>query len=161
MENHMSEADDPNLASARPGTTADLSRRMDRMEVSHEVLAKEVAGLTTTIARVELNQNHAEEVNKLRFDSIALGLSTLESKVTTFITRIESIIDGSASTAQSRAGEQMVKDYRLWRDSVEVRLDEADTLAIQLRFLSRIIVALTGGSLIATACAVYVAFFKG
>jgi len=134
---------------------------MDRMEVSHEVLAKEVAGLTTTIARVELNQNHAEEVNKLRFDSIALGLSTLESKVTTFITRIESIIDGSASTAQSRAGEQMVKDYRLWRDSVEVRLDEADTLAIQLRFLSRIIVALTGGSLIATACAVYVAFFKG
>jgi len=134
---------------------------MDRMEVSHESLAREVAGLTTTIARVELNQNHAEEVNKLRFDSIATGLSTVDTKMSTFITRIESIIDGSASTAQSRAGEALVKDYQLWRETVEVRLDEADTLAIQLRFLSRIIVALTGGSLIATACAVYVAFFKG
>jgi seryl-tRNA synthetase len=152
---------------ARPGTTADLSRRMDRMEVSHEALAREVAGLTTTIGRVELNQNHAEELNKLRFDSVNQSIVQVEGKLdkhassfNAFIERIEGIIDGTIQTGQTREGQKVLAEYELWRGTVETRLDEASTLAIQLRFLSRIIVVLTGGSLVATATAVFVALTR-
>ncbi len=157
--------EEPGSASARPGTAADLSRRMDRMEIAHESLAREVAVMTTTIARVELNQSHAEELHKLRYEATTAAVSGVETelkqhgdRVTTFIDRIEKVISGETSTPQARQGEALVKDYQSWRETVEARFDAAETLATQVRLLGRLAMLLVGGSVITTAVAVYAAF---
>lgn len=157
---------------SRPGSTVDLSRRMDRMEISHEALAREVGVLTTTISRVEMNQNHAEELNKLRFDALGNTLSGIETKIGTFITRVEGILSGEISTAQSKVNQDLLSDYRQWRGRVDAalsgiddyekfrdgtneRLEEAIELRTQVRLLGRIAIFATGGSLLGTILAIY------
>lgn len=152
---------------ARPGTPADLSRRMDRMEAAHETLAKEVGGLTTTIARVEINQTHAEELNKLRFDSVAGSITQVEgkldrymAKLNEFITRIEKVMTGEIETQQSRQGQAMVVDYQKWRQQTDDRLDNFEILSTQVKFLGKIILVFTGSSVLVTLAALYTAFVK-
>jgi uncharacterized protein YukE len=155
---------DDATSAARPGSGVDLSRRIDRLETLHESLAKEVGGLSTTIARVELNQSHAEELHKLRYDSTAQALSQLEGEVkqggdrlASFIDRMEKIMSGETATQQGRAGQQLVEDYQSWRKTVEDRFDAAETLAVQVRLLGRLGMLLVGGSVVTTALAVYAA----
>lgn len=121
-------------SSARPGTPADLSRRMDRMETAHELLAKEVGGLSTTIARVEQNQTHAEELNKMRFDAFTNGLMQVEgkldrynNKMTAFIERIEGMLTGEVETQQAREAREVLVDYRAWRARVDEQLSHVAT----------------------------------
>lgn len=117
---------DETTPTPKPGSYIDLSRRMDRMEENHAVLAKEVGTLTGTVARVELNQRHAEELTKLRFDAIDTSLGTVTGKLDSFVTRIEGIITGEITTAQSKQGAEIMADYQKWRASVEERFDRTD-----------------------------------
>jgi phage shock protein PspC (stress-responsive transcriptional regulator) len=105
--------------SPRAGSSVDLARRMDRMEQKHEELAKEVTALTATVGRVEQNQAHATELNKLRFDALDMGVKSLAGQLTDFIKRIDGMVSGEIETAQSRQGRELVDDYRKWREEVD------------------------------------------
>lgn len=130
----------------RPGSSIDLSRRMDRMEQNHEQLVKEVAGLTSTIARVELNQTHAEELNKLRFGALDVSVSNLGTKLDAFMARINALISGEVRLPQNDA---LMKDWRDWRADTEGRLDEQAVLNGQVRLLGRLAVLLVSGNVVA------------
>jgi transcriptional regulator with XRE-family HTH domain len=158
----MSEGND---LTPRAGSTQDVVRRMDRMEQKHEDLAREVGVLSSTVARVEQNQTHAAELNKLRFDSLDTGIGSVKDTLDRFMGRVEGIITGEIQTAQTKTGQEMVADYvkwrketdeRLsrtstpeWRDEVEKRLDSFDKFETQGRLLGRITVILLGGNAIA------------
>lgn len=131
----------------------DLSRRMDRMEEKYDDLAREVASLTGTVARVESNQTHAEKLNELRFNALDTALSTVSGKLDGFMTRVESIITGEVETAQSKQGAALVADYQRWRADVEERLDKHDTFETQGRLLGRIAVLLFTSNVIAFVAA--------
>lgn len=103
----------------RPGTNADVGRRVDRLE-------SRVDDLAATVARVELNQKHSEELNALRHDALKGGLDTLTGTVSQFMGRIEGIIAGDVETNQTRQGQALVADYMKWRGDVDRRLDEQD-----------------------------------
>ena len=133
---------------ARPGSAADLSRRMDRIEGKYEDLAKQVAGLTSTVERVELNQQHAEELNKLRFGSLEQGMGTIAGKLDNFMARIEGMIDGTVQTTQTREAQERVRDYEEWRSQVDA--DRA-----RLHLLGRLAVLLVSSNLLAIGAAIY------
>jgi len=127
---------------------------MDRMEEKHDDLAREVQGLTATVARVELNQTHAAELNGLRFSALDTAVGTLTGNLAAFMSRIEGIISGEIVTAQSKTGAEMVEDYRKWRDEVEDRLNAHDKFETQGRLLGRIAVLLVTSNLIAFVAAI-------
>ncbi len=98
--------------SPRAGSSQDISRRVERLEA-------EVSTLTVTVARIEQNQAHATELNKLRFDALDMGLKSLGGQLTDFIKRIDGMISGEVETAQTRQGAALVADYQKWRGEVE------------------------------------------
>lgn len=156
-------------APARPGSSIDLSRRMDRMEQNHEQLAKEVAGLAGTISRVEINQKHAEELNVLRFTALDTAVKSVEATLGTavrslegtlgrFMDRINSIITGETRLPQNDA---LMQDYRDWRADVDekleasqAKLEEQAVLNGQVRLLGRLAVLLVSGNVLAIIAAV-------
>lgn len=122
------------------------------MEVKHEDLAKEVAGLTATTGQVVLNQQHAEAINELRFKSLDTAVGQIGGKLDVFISRVEGILSGDIQTASSRQGLAIVEDYNSWRKDVDARLDAQDT-----REASRkgVLSALTGAKgIILMVCAI-------
>lgn len=106
----------------KAGTYADLSRRMDRMELKHEDLAKDVAAITATVGQVVLNQKHAEEINELRFKALDTSVGQIGADLKGFMARIDGIVAGDIETAQSRAGRELVADYTIWRKETDKRL---------------------------------------
>lgn len=99
---------------------------MDRLEQNHEALARDVTTLSATVARVELNQTHASELNKLRFDSLDTSITGVAGNLTSFMARINSIIMGETKLPQAVQGEELVADYRKWRAQVDQRLDAGE-----------------------------------
>ena len=94
------------------------------METKHEELAREVAVQGQTLARVELNQKHAEDMNKVQFGALDTGLKLVNSTLDAFIKRIDGIISGEIETAQTRQGTQMVADYMKWRGEISKAVDD-------------------------------------
>lgn len=113
---------DDDQQTPRAGTYADLSRRMDRMEVRHDDLAKDVSAITSTVSQVVQNQNHAEELNELRFKSLDTAVGQLTADLKGFMARIEGIMTGEVQTAATRQGAEMVEEYKEWRASTDKRL---------------------------------------
>lgn len=142
----MTETDTP-----RPGTGADLSRRMDRLEQNHETLSKEVANLTSTVSLVEANQRHADELHKLRFDALDSGLTSLRADLKGFMARVEGLISGEVQTPQTRQGQELVADYQRWRTSVEERFDTGESFQTQVRTVTRVALIILGSGWLATA----------
>lgn len=121
--------DDISLPAApRSGSGLDLARRMDRMESRQDSMETALHAQSAVIARVELNQTHSEELNKLRFSAIDTSIANLTGTVGAFITRIEGIITGEVETAQSKQGRDMVADYLSWRTKVDAHMtaDESE-----------------------------------
>jgi hypothetical protein len=96
---------------------------MDRMEQRQDSMESTLASLSGTVARVESNQNHAEELNKLRFDGMKTSIDTLTGTVGAFIARIEGIIDGSVQTNQTRQGAEVMAAYLKFVERTNARLD--------------------------------------
>ena len=134
----------------RAGTIADLGRRMDRIEGRHETLESEVRALTATVSRLEQNQVHSLELNKLRFDALDTGIRANGNQLTEFIRRVEGLISGEVQTEQTRQGREMVEDYQRWRRDVDG--DRA-----RLSRLGRLAIIALGGNALAIAAAVYAA----
>lgn len=117
-------SDDETVSRSRPGSGPDLAHRMDRMEQKHEDLAKEVASLSSVVSRVEANQEHARELNTLRFDALDTGLKSLSGQLGDFMRRIEGLISGEVETSATRQGRELVLDYQKWRGEVDGFMDE-------------------------------------
>lgn len=133
---------------ARPGSAADLSRRMDRMEQRQEGFDQRLSSLAASVARVEQNQDHASELNKLRFDALDAGMRSLQIQLADFIKRVEGLVSGEVQTEQMRQGREMVADYQRWRDQVDA--DRA-----KLALLGRLAVLLVSSNVLAIAAAIY------
>jgi hypothetical protein len=136
----------------RVGSSADLARRMDRIEQRQEKQEAEMGVLTATVARVEINQNHAAELTKLRFDALERGVGDVAGTLKVFMGRIEGILSGEIVTQQSKAGQEMVADYREWRE-------EVDTFIAQGRLIGRLVNLLIAGNAIAIIAGI-AAFLK-
>jgi len=122
----MSEAEDLTPAPTRVGSSADLARRMDKMEGRQDTLESEVRALTATVARVELNQNHATDLAKMTFNALDSGLKVLDGRCTMINKRIEGIISGEIETAQGRQGAAIMAEYLKWREDTIKRLDAVE-----------------------------------
>lgn len=107
----------------RAGSNADLARRMDRMEIRQDTMESKVTDLATVVARVEQNQTHTAELNKLRFDALDTSTKTIVENLTSFIKRIDSLMTGETTTANTRS---ILDDYAKFRDSTLTRLDELE-----------------------------------
>jgi hypothetical protein len=158
---------------ARPGSGADLSRRMDRIEQRQDSIEQEMHSLATTVGRVEQNQAHATELNKLRFDALDAGIRGNTARLDAFIARIEGIITGEIDTQQGRQGRELIADYQRWRDTVderlaiiytpeqraliERRLDEHDRFVTQGTLLARLGVLIVSTNVLGLAVAIYAA----
>jgi hypothetical protein len=113
---------------ARAGSGPDLARRMDRIEGRQDSIELEVRTLAATVGRVELNQQHATELAKLRFDAIDNGMKAGFAELGVFQQRIEGILDGTIQTQQQRQGAEMVADYLTWRKKVDVYMTQGSLL---------------------------------
>lgn len=140
---------------ARPGSGLDLSRRMDAMEKKHEELAKEVASLAGTVARVEQNQVHAAELNKLRFDALDLSIGNVGATLERFMGRINAIVAGEVKMPQAEEGERLVADYQAWRKEVDTDREEQAVLNGQVRLLGKLAVILVTSQVLAIVAALY------
>ena len=139
---------DDDMPSTRPGSAVDLSRRIERLEHKYDEIA-------AVVVRVEVNQQHSEELNRLRFASLeqAIGSTGRDvAKVGTdlegFMARIEGLISGEIQTNASRQGAELVADYQRWRR-------EVDTDRARISFLGRIAVLLVTSNLLAWGAAIY------
>ncbi len=97
---------------------------MDRLEAKHDELAEDVTSLKGTVARVETNQMHAAELNKLRFDSLEASMTALGGKFDAFTHRIELVFSGEVVLPQQRAGQELLAEWQVWRKSVEDRMND-------------------------------------
>ncbi len=100
------------IPTSRPGSSQDLARRVERLET-------EVMSLTASVQRVEINQEHAETLNKVRFEGLGTSIQLIGGKLDAFMARIEGLIDGTIETSQTRQGAALVADYQAWRREVE------------------------------------------
>jgi hypothetical protein len=150
----------------RAGSNADLARRMDRMEQRQEKQEAETAVLSAAVARVEINQSHAAELAKLRFDGLDTGMKNMDERLgkqigeltghlDRFITRIEGVISGDVQTTQQRQGEALVKDYQEWRGGIGDWQDGVDEFRTQVKTSTRIFLLVAGSSWVGTAIAVW------
>lgn len=147
----MADGDTP----TRAGSGVDLAHRMDRIEKRQDSVEDSVRTLTATVTRVAQNQNHAEELSKLRFNALDVAVSGLTAQLGAFITRIEGVITGEIQTAQSRSGAELVADYKRWRASVEERFDAQAVMNGQVKLLGRIAWALLTTNILSIAAAVW------
>lgn len=92
---------------------------MDKIEARQDDQARGMQSLSSTVERIELNQMHATELNKLRFDALEGGVKTLDSNLSRFMARIEGILDGSIPTLSSKQGQAIVDDFTKWRGIVD------------------------------------------
>ncbi len=118
------------------------------MEQNHEALAGVVANLAGTVARVELNQTHQAELNKLRFDALDTGVGTVKDTLERFMGRINAIVTGEVKLPQAEQGERLVSDYLAWRKEIETRLDAQDVRNGKIDLLGKIAVILVGGNVL-------------
>lgn len=131
------------------GSAADLSRRMDGLE---------------------MRQAHAEELNKLRFGSLEASVAVLSSDLKAFMIRIESVLSGELDTTATRQSAAERAEWQAWRRSVDadrfriaaVDLDKVEEdrerFAVQsgrLDLLGRLAVILIGTSGAALVAALY------
>lgn len=104
---------------------------MDALERNH-------GDLSLTVARVEQNQKHAEELNKLRFDALEASVRSLGSQLSEFMKRIEGIITGEIQLPAQR---DLLQEYRDRNKRVDARLDALEDARVRQ---SGIFVALGG-----------------
>ena len=125
------------------------------MEQRQDSTETEVRTLAATVARVEQNQIHASELNKLRFDSLDLGIKSLAGQLDTFTKRVEGILTGEIETPTGRQGREIVADYKEWRQEVDDDREAQAILNGQVRLIGRLAVLLVSSNLLAIGAAIY------
>jgi hypothetical protein len=134
------------------GTIADLARRMDRIETRHETLEGEVRALTNTVGRLEQNQLHGQELARLRFDAIDVGVRTNNAMLTDFIHKLDGIVTGDVKTYAAR---ELDTDWTVWRSAVDKDRQNATEFITQGRFLGRLVLIVLSTNILALAAGLY------
>ena len=145
-------------AQPRPGSSIDLSRRMDRIEARQDTIESKVTDLASVVSRVEQNQTHAREIDELRYKTLNTAIENLGATLNAFMGRVNAIISGEVRLPGNEA---LMKEWRDWRDSVnaklelsEAKLDEQAVLNGQVRLLGKLAVLLVSGNVLAIIAAV-------
>ena len=98
-------------ASPRPGSTADLVRRVERLELSHSELAKAVNDQGHKLDLVQLEQKHASEMMNSKFSGLEKLAEETSRDLKDLLKFIQSAMSG-APEAQSPATKAMIEEYR-------------------------------------------------
>lgn len=101
------------------------------MEARQDSTEREVRALSATVSRVEANQEHASELNKLRFDALDKGMQSIDAQFKQFndqqfkpfVARIEGILTGEIETLQAKQGRETIKAYEVFRDDITDRVE--------------------------------------
>jgi hypothetical protein len=123
------------------GTT---NARLSRLETKYDELVQ-------TVARVELNQKHAEELNRLRFDALDLNQKTLTTQVSEFIKRIDGLISGETEMPRQR---DLMADWVKWRGEVEADREAQAVRNGRIDLVAKVVYGLVGGNVVAIAGAI-------
>src|SRR4051812_5309543 len=126
-----------------PGTT---NARLSRLEAKYDELAKQLGSAVATIDRVESNQQHAEELNKLRFTALDTSVGTLSTDLKGFMSRIEGLISGEVRLPQQ---ERIMAEYLAFKDDTETRLDLQDVRNGRIDLIGKVVWGLVGGNIVA------------
>jgi hypothetical protein len=103
--------------SPRPGTTADLARRVERLEMSHAELAKAVSDTNHKLDLVQAEQRHVYELMNTKFT----GLETLSHETARDLKELLKFIQNAmagAPEAQSPAAKALMDEYREFQRTV-------------------------------------------
>lgn len=135
-------------STSRPGSGADLSRRMERIEARQDEQAREQADLKSAVARVEQSIVHQNQLYERDFKSLNESVGRMGSVLDKFMARMEGLIDGSIETTQTRQGRELVEDYQDWRR-------EVDADRTRIHFLGRVVTFLLTTNVLALAAGLY------
>ena len=126
---------------------------MDRIEARQDTIESKVTDLASVVARVELNQIHADRVSDLQFKALDGAVKNIDGALERFMGRINGILSGEVRLPQNDA---LMQEWRDWRDDVnkrleqsEGKLDEQAVLNGQVRLIGRITVFLVTSNIIA------------
>lgn len=143
----------------RAGSAADLSFRVERLE-------RDLSSLTGTVSLIERNQQHAEQLNKLRFDSLDKVVDALHGDLKAWMTRMEGVFTGEVQTAAARdlktakdtaerEGATVMADWTRWRAEVDDDREHAVVMAGQLSLLGKMVIVVFGSSALALLAGLY------
>lgn len=97
--------------SPRPGSTADLVRRVERLEQSQSELAKAVNDQNHKLELVQVEQRHASEMMDSKFSGLEKLAEETSHDLKDLIKFIQSAMSG-APESQSPAAKAMIEEYR-------------------------------------------------
>lgn len=103
--------------SPRPGSTADLVRRVERLEQSHGELAKAVNDQSHKLELVQLEQKHASEMMNSKFAGLEKLAEETSHDLKELIKFIQSAMSGAPET-QSPVAKAMLEEYREFQREV-------------------------------------------
>lgn len=105
------------MSPPRPGSTADLVRRVERLEDVTASLSAAVSEVNHRLDMVNLNQQHQTEMMGSRFKGVEDMLHATSSEVTKITNLIQAAMSGDP-TAQSPMARQMMEEYRAFQHKV-------------------------------------------
>lgn len=116
------------------------------MEARQDTTENELRNLTASVIRVEQNQVHATDLNKLRFDALQAGIEQVGSTLTEFVKRMDSLLTGETQTTQTR---QLMTEYTEFVKEVKDHIKESNAVHAAAAGRSEgVVFALTGGKAI-------------
>ena len=101
----------------RPGSTADLARRVENLEKSHVDLAKAVTDYGHKLDMVQLEQKHSSELMDERFSGLKGLAEETSHDLKELMKFIQSAMNG-APEAQSPVAKAMLEEYREFQREV-------------------------------------------
>ena len=110
--------------SPRSGSTADLVRRVDRLENGQNELSRTVTSLESTTKLMQLEQSHLKELMTSRFSTMEAQQSTQGQKLDNLIEMIGKAMQGAPET-QSAYARQMMEEYRTFQAETRESLRQA------------------------------------
>lgn len=148
----MPEELDITLTPPRSGSYADLSRRMDRLETSHEGLARQVATIATSLAKIETSQDHLEELMRLRLDMVSTATGAMSVRLDALAGRFEDAIAGRIPNPQVEQYYEERKRNAEWREGINRWMAQRDGQAIYSARALSLLMTIIG---IVTSAAMY------
>lgn len=101
---------DENRNPPRPGSTADLSRRVDRLEATTDRLEAAVTEVNHRLDLVNVNQQHQTEMMQAKFAGMEGMLHQTSGEVSKITQLIEAAYRGDPA-AQSAYGQKIMQEY--------------------------------------------------
>lgn len=93
----------------RPGTTASIERRVERLEVQQDELQRSVNVMATAVELVKVEQGHMKELMGAKFNMLEAAVSSLAAKFDAFALTINSALSDPEASPAGRHGTDAIK----------------------------------------------------